>query len=89
MAKKNILHRSKLKKAKTLLSDNKFEEASDILSKLSIQSPRDADVWVCLGFIAGNKQEYEKAIEYFKKALAIEPGNAKILLTSKFQRFKF
>lgn len=79
MAKKNILLRSKLKKAKKLLSDNKFEEAGDILSKLSIQSPRDADVWLCLGYIAGNGQEYEKAIDCFKKALAIDPANAKIL----------
>ena len=79
MAKKNILLRSKLKKAKQLLSDNKLEEANVILSRLSVQSPRDADVWVCLGFIAGNKQEYEKAIDYFKKAATIEPGNAKIL----------
>ncbi len=79
MAKKNILLRSKLKKAKTLLSDNKFEEANEILSRLSVQSPRDADVWLCLGYIAGNRQEFEKAIGYFKKAVAIEPGNAKIL----------
>lgn len=79
MAKKNILLRSKLKKAKTLLSENKFEEANEILSRLSIQSPRDADVWRCLGYIAGNRQEYEKATGYFKKAVAIEPGNAKIL----------
>ena len=58
MAKKNILHRSKLKKAKKLLSENKLEEANKILKMLSIQSPRDADVWLCLGYIAGNKKDY-------------------------------
>jgi predicted O-linked N-acetylglucosamine transferase (SPINDLY family) len=79
MAKKNILHRSKLKKAKKLLSENKLEEANKILSQLSIQAPRDADIWLCLGYIAGNRQEYERAVDYFKKAIAIEPGNAKIL----------
>jgi len=79
MAKKNILYRSKLKKAKKLLSESKFGEANEILSKLSIQSPGDIDIWLCLGFVAGNKHDYERAIGYFKKAIAIQPGNAKLL----------
>lgn len=79
MAKKNILHRSKLKKAKKLLADKKLDEADKILSVLAIQSPRDADVWLCLGYIAGTRQDYEKAGNCFKKALAIEPDNAKTL----------
>jgi len=79
MAKKNILYRSKLKKAKKLLSENKLGEAEEILSRLSIQSRGDADIWQCLGFIAGNKQDYERAIDCFKKAIVIEPENAKTL----------
>jgi len=79
MAKKNILYRSKLKNAKNLLSENKLDEANEILSRLSKQAPRDADIWLCLGFIAGKNQEYQQAIAYFGKAVAIEPGNSKAL----------
>ena len=79
MAKKNILYRSKLKNAKKLLSEDKLDQANEILSRLSIQAPRDAEIWLCLGFIAGKNQEFEKAIGCFKKAVAIEPGNSKAL----------
>ena len=79
MAKKNILYRSKLKNAKKLLSENKLDEANVILSRLSVQAPRDVDIWLCLGFIAGKNREFNKATECFSKAVAIEPGNSKAL----------
>lgn len=79
MAKKNILYRSKLKKAKQMLSENILDEASQILSKLSIQSSGDAEIWILLGYISGKKNEYERAIECFNKAISIEPGNSKAL----------
>lgn len=79
MPKNNILFRSKLKKARSYLSEDKFGEANEILTKLSIQYPGKSDIWLWLGFIAEKHHEYNKAIDYLKKALKIDSTNPDIL----------
>ncbi|HEA29251.1 MAG TPA: tetratricopeptide repeat protein [Leeuwenhoekiella sp.] len=52
------------------------EEYEAAMDKIIAKDPNNPDLLVNLGISANNAGESEKAIEYYKKALAIDPGNA-------------
>ena len=78
VAKKNILLRSKKKKAQALLEADRLEAAATLLSQLSRSAPMDADIWLGLGFVEGKKGNHAGAANYFQKAASIKPNNAQI-----------
>jgi len=75
MAKKNILLRSKIKKARALVLADRFTEAEVLLEQIVMKERRDADIWLLLGFIKAKQQHYKPAAECFRKAVAIQPDN--------------
>jgi predicted O-linked N-acetylglucosamine transferase (SPINDLY family) len=76
VAKKNILLRSKKKKAQALIEGNRLEEAAALLAQLGRSAPMDADIWLGLGFLEGKKGNHAGAAEHFRKAVSIQPNNA-------------
>ncbi len=43
------------------------------------QNPENASAWVQLGHVYFDTDQYENAIEAYKKSLSIQPGNANVL----------
>ncbi len=76
MAKKNILLRSKKKKAQALLDDNRLEEARALLEQLAEMDRRDAETRLMLGVIAGRQGDHQQAAEHLGVACALQPGQA-------------
>ena len=76
MAKKNIVYRSKLKKARGQLETGRLEAAAALLAPLSRQFPAAMEVWWLLGIVAGKRGDYTAAVECLTQAAGIEPANA-------------
>ncbi|MFC1772587.1 tetratricopeptide repeat protein [Pseudomonadota bacterium] len=78
MAKKNILLRSKIKKANALLEANQLDSAASIFLQLKRTAPMDVDVYFGLGFIESRQGNNADAVKYFEKAASIQPNNPHI-----------
>jgi len=76
MAKKNILLRSKRKKAATLLERGQLNDARVLLEQIVRQSRMDPDAWYLLGVLAGKQRRFRDAADSFRKALVIRPAHA-------------
>jgi predicted O-linked N-acetylglucosamine transferase (SPINDLY family) len=79
MAKPNILLRSRIKKARTLLETNQLPQAAAVLEQVVRSERRDADVWRMLGIIAGRQDNHSLAADYFGKALELRPTDIQSL----------
>ncbi len=79
MAKKNILLRSKIKKAQALLQADQLAEAGVLLEQIVKTERRDADVWLMLGIISGKQGQHARSVDYLRKALELRPGDIQIL----------
>ena len=82
MAKKNILLRSKKKKAQALLDGNRLEEARVLLEQLAETDRRDAETRLMLGVIAGRQGDHQRAAEHLGVACACSPGRRSCTTTS-------
>ena len=69
MAKKNILLRSKIKKARALVQADQLAEAGVLLEQIVKTERRDVDVWLLLGVVNGKQGQHKQAAEYFSKQL--------------------
>ena len=49
-------------------------QANEFLIPLSIQAPKEEEIWVYLGFNAGKKSGTKIAIEYFLRVVSTEPA---------------
>lgn len=78
MAKKNILLRSKKKKAQALLEANRLDEAHSLFTQLAKSAPMDVDIWLGFGVVEGRRGNHAAATECLRKAAAIEPNHARI-----------
>jgi hypothetical protein len=67
---------SPLDKAKSLISAGRFDEARALLQ----DQPGNAETHFLLGLIAVDRRDYRAAIAQFRKALAIDPGSARLRL---------
>lgn len=76
MAKKNILLRSKKKKAMSLLDGNRLEEARTALEQLAAADRGDAEVRLMLGVLAGRQGDHVEAARHLEVACSLEPDNA-------------
>lgn len=79
MAKKNILHRSKLKKARVLLEAGQLSDAEVVLEQIIRTERRDADVWLMLGIIAGRQGNHARAAECIAQAQKLRPDDIGVL----------
>ena len=69
----------------------KFEEAEGLFKKLLEKDPNDARAMQMLGVIYSDKDDLQLAVEYYNKALDIEPDNSQLwfnLGVLYFQRLK-
>ena len=71
---KNILLRSKKKKAEELLRAQRLPEARAAFEQLCQQNPREYDLWFNLGVINGRLGVFDAAETAFKKALTLHNG---------------
>lgn len=65
--------------AKILFDAGRFLEAQSVCHALLAQNPADIDTLNLLGMIAGLTSRMDAAIEHFRRAIVIAPGNAAIL----------
>ena len=79
MAKKNILLRSRKKKARQLLEQNQIDEARSLLEQVARQDRMDPEVWVMLGVVAGKQGRFNDAADHFGKALSLRPRDPGVL----------
>ncbi|MBW2208848.1 MAG: tetratricopeptide repeat protein, partial [Deltaproteobacteria bacterium] len=79
MKKKNILLRSKIKKAQALARADQLAEARVVLEQIIKTERRDADVWLMLGIINGKQDQHTQAVDCFRKALELRSGDIQIL----------
>jgi len=79
MAKKKILLRSKIKKARALLQADQLAEAGILLEQIVKTERRDADVWLMLGIISGKQGQHARSVDCLRKALEFRSGDIQIL----------
>ncbi len=68
-------YRRHLDRAADLLKSNQLEEAFGELQTADSMKPGFADTIAALGYYYREKQDYDRAIELFEKALEIDPEN--------------
>jgi len=76
VVRKNIKTRSKKKKAKTLVDQEKYSEAHALYQKICKTDKRDADAWHALGVISGFLGNKEQAINSLYQAIQLNPKRA-------------
>ena len=74
--RKNIKTRSKKKKAKTLVDQEKYTEAYALYQEICKIDKRDADAWHALGVISGFLGKKEQAINSLHQAIQLNPKYA-------------
>ncbi|BCO31795.1 hypothetical protein TspCOW1_18980 [Thiohalobacter sp. COW1] len=78
MAKKDILFRSRLKKARSLLESGQLEAAESALSRLVHAYPRNAELWLLRGVLEGKRRNPVAAADHLSKAAELQPENSAI-----------
>ena len=68
-----------LKNCISLFQEGKLEEAEEIYKKVLGIDPNNFNAIVNLGNIYGTTGMFDKAVEYFERALAFNPGNPELL----------
>lgn len=76
MSQKNIRTHSKKKRARSLLDENRIEEAKALYAAVCEIDPRDAESWFRLGTIHGELGALSEAERCFRKVIALQPGLA-------------
>jgi len=75
MAKANILVRTRLKKARELISQQRLAEAAGILRQLGKKNRDVFEVWQLLADTALRMNDLPQSIDFRKQALSIVPGH--------------
>ena len=75
MSNKQIQIRIKKQEALALLKQNRLEEAKVIFQKICRRAKRDPECWYMLGAINGRQGNHQKAVEYCKNAVKLDPTN--------------
>ena len=68
-----------LREARTLISEERYEEALSRLEEVAMEDPDDADVWNLVGFSYRKLERYEPAMEGYARALAIDPRHTEAI----------
>lgn len=70
----NIDHREILEIAKQQFNDGNYKNAEVLLGQILLANSKVPDVYYMLGTIQYDKGKFQKAIEFFKKALELNPA---------------
>lgn len=62
-------------KAEYLIKAERYEEAIPLLQNVVAKNPQDADAWNYLGFSSRKLGKTTEALDYYNKALAIDPNH--------------
>ena len=62
-------------KAEYLIKAERYEEAIPLLKNVVAKNPKDADAWNYLGFCSRKLGRTTDALDYYGKALAIDPNH--------------
>ena len=62
-----------INKGKTLLEENKFDEALGFFEQAIFLEPTNPDLWNLKGVALRSMGRYDEAIDCFNKSLEIEP----------------
>ena len=68
-----------LREARTLISEERYEEALVELEEAVAADPEDADAWNLVGFSYRKLERHEPALEGYAKALAIDPRHTEAI----------
>ena len=68
-----------LREARTLISEERYEEALVALEEAVAADSDDADAWNLVGFSYRKLERYEPALEGYARALAIDPRHTEAL----------
>lgn len=68
-----------LRDARTLISEERFEEALAKLERVLAGDERDADAWNLVGFSLRKLGRYDEAMEGYARALAIDPRHVEAI----------
>jgi len=63
-----------MEEGRRLREAGKLPEAEKVYRRALKLAPKDTDILVALGLVAGSSQSFDKAGHFFDRALAIEPG---------------
>lgn len=66
---------SDFSRAEYLIKAERYEEAIPLLQKVVAKNARDADAWNYLGFASRKLGKTTEALDYYQKALAIDPNH--------------
>ena len=62
-----------IKKGKTLLEENKFEEALAFFDQALLLNLNDSELWNYKGVVLRSIGRYDEALECFNKSLELDP----------------
>ena len=68
-----------LREARTLISEERYEEALGKLEEVVRSDEDDADAWNLVGFAYRKLERYEPAMEGYARALAIDPRHTEAI----------
>ena len=68
-----------LREARTLISEERYEEALGKLEEVVMSDEDDADAWNLVGFAYRKLEQYEPAMEGYARALAIDPRHTEAI----------
>ena len=63
-----------MEEGRRLREAGKLPEAEKVYRRALKLAPKDTDILVALGLVAGSSQRFDEAVHFFDRALAIEPG---------------
>ncbi len=78
MPKKDILFRTKKKKALALLESNRLQEAKAMLDQLSRVARHDTDIWCALGIVNGRLGDFAAAVTCCRHAAEVAPRDPQV-----------
>ena len=72
-SKKIVTAREKIRMARKLCDEEKYDEATPFASDSLALNPKNAWAWSTFGNIYSGKRDYEKGIFYYQKAIELNP----------------
>ena len=63
------------------INQGKNDEALEILKSLEENMPKEAPIYISIGKIYKSKKDYKKALDYFNKAIDLDPKDSNLAKT--------
>ena len=70
----NVSKKNSTEEVWKLIEEGKYESSKDILKELINKNNENPEAWNLLGYIERQMQNFNKSLEYYNKALLLNPG---------------